>query len=677
MVPDRSDPVSRGTLIAAVFACGITIAPAALAQDRGPIVIGEHEKMKFFKLDHFQASLDAYWRYRSDETKPATGRKTHDTETLYRESLLLSGDGYFGHPNLVKLDFDTRLQLSQEEFNSDTLNRNERTSENINEFDVRALVLQRSNTPLTIFSRRSQILLDRQFAESLDSITTEYGANLTLRSGIMPSQFQYIHREQEQTGRFSGTDSKLNQDTIAWHGRIRPVNGHRLWWDYTFSNVEESGLLQVPNSFQRHDAFLNHLYDFGSEAQHNLRTSLRFYKETGKFPIDRFRWDESLRLRHTPKFETKYDYSYDQQKRSQTNQTLHRSFISFRHELYDSLTTTGQIGASILDLTQSNFQSTQYFGDLGADYRKIVPLGTLFVTADVNFNRQEDSESGSSIQVSNVPNSFGVSDLIVINRRNIIASSIAITDLTGVSVFSEGPDYSVRVFGNNTEIRRVLGGNIASGQTVMISYLVGPEPANTTDTMGFGTTVRYRFEEGPLKGLSPYIRYRNQSQNRSGEDLVNLPKNDFQDLVIGTDYDFWRISMTAEHQIHDSTLSPFETTRLEGRYSQQLNQSNSLSVSAYYQDTDRVDEDLRTAISNVTARWNAKLTQQIRSNIVGIWRREEDSAGTDSNAFDLKLDMTWQYRQTMVYCTLQNTIVNSNTRDSTFQTFLVGIKRDF
>lgn len=677
MALDRSDSKFLRLLTAAMFACVISVSPLAVAQDGGPIIIGEHEELKFFQLESFHAALEAYWRYRDDDSTDSSGVNTHDTESLFRESLILSGEGFLGNPNLVKLDLSINIQLSQEEFDGDSADQNDRNSEFINEYNASALILQQSNSPLTVYSRRSQILLDRQFADSLDSVTTEHGARLTLRSDIMPSEFQYFHREQVQTGRFSGTDSDLTQDTFAWQGRIKPFNGHRLWWDYTFSNIDESGMLVVPNSFTRHDAFFNHTYDFGSESQHELRSTLRLFKETGKFPIERFRWEERLSLQHTSDFETKYVYMFDQQKRRGSNQTLHRGVVSFQHDLFDSLTTTGELGTSFLTITDGDFESTQYFGNIGLKYEKLVPLGILNATIDFNFNQTDDGDRGASIFITDEPHTFGASGIITLSRRNIVPSSIVVKDATGIIIYFEGSDYTVLLFGQSVEIRRVLGGNIAAGQSVLITYEIGPEPASTTDTIGYGLSFRYRFDEGPLKGLSPYLRYRDQSQDRTSNEIILNPENDFQDLIFGIDYDIGRVSLTAEHQIHDSTLSPFETTRFEGRYLNRLNNRNSVSLSAYYQETDRVDENLQTTVSNVTARWNAQATNQLQSSLIGIWRREEDNTGSDSDAFEIALDMTWRHRQTTVYSTIRSSVVNGSSRESTFQTFLFGVRREF
>ncbi|MBL4809684.1 MAG: hypothetical protein JKY43_06460 [Phycisphaerales bacterium] len=677
MALERTEFVGLRLLLRAMATCMILVSSVGWAQDGGPIIIGQRDDLKYFEVVRLEISIEGYWRYRLDESTNSAGVTTKTVENLFRESLGITTEAFIGDPNLISLDLNVNFRLSQESIDSDTLSNETRTSESVSEYDVSALILGRSKTPLTIYSRRSQVLLDRQFADSLDSISTEHGVRLLLNSDFLPQQFQYFHREQIQTGRFSGTDSEIIQDSFAWQGRIRATNGHRFWWDYTLSIVDEAGQILAPNSFTKHDAFINHTYDFGADSQHSIRSAFRIYQESGLFPVDRYRLDETLRLAHSKTFETKYVYLFDQQKRRLSDQTTHRGVASFRHDLFDSLTTSGEIGASMLSISEGNFESTQYFGNLALKYQKKVPKGVIHASANVNYNHQSDGERGASIFITDEPYSFGPSGIITLARRNIVSASIVITDLPGLIIYLEGADYTVRVLGDSIEITRVLGGAIAGGQSVLITYQIGPEPENTTDTLGFGTTVRYRFVDGPLRGLSPYVRYRNQTQNRSVIGLVAFQENEFDDLIVGVDYDLGHVSLTAEYQIHDSTLSPFNTIRFEGRYNNRINNKNSISINAYFQETDRVDDDLRTTVTNITSRWATKHRERLRSSISGTWRTENDSMGSNSDAYEVSMDINWRHRQTVLYGSLRGSWITSNTRDATSQTLTFGARREF
>ena len=571
------------------------------------------------------------------------------------------------------------LRLQQEDFDTESSGRNERTMENRGDFDLSALFFRRGDFPLTVYSKREQTLYNRQFGGTLDSIRTDYGAKLQIRSETLPNQFHYFHRQQDESGSgdFNASDYSLTQDTFAWNGRIKPMGGHNFWWDYTFDSIRQSGVTRPSNNFDRTTASATHTYDFGENKDSQIRSALFLYSETGDNPIDRFRWDEKIRLIHSRSFETIYDYTYDFQKRAQSTQRSHNASATFIHELFDSLITTGQAGFNLLDLPDDGFDSMEYFGNLTAEYNKIVPYGDIQATALTNFSRRDESARGSPLDIVDEPHNFGASGLITLSRQNIEPASIVITNLSGIILYAPGLDYTVQAFPDRIEIRRVLGGNIAPGQSVLIDYQIGADPASVTDTFAYGVTFRYNFTEGWLKGASPYIRYTDQNQDRMTDGPSAIIANDFTDLTFGLNYRFDRILLIAEHQIHDSSLSPFDTSRIEARFTERFDRDNSLILSAFYQDTSRPDENINTAVTSVTGRWDTRLSERLRLTVTGIWRQEEDSAGIDSQAFEQLLDLNWRRHQTTIFVSARNTIRESDADDTQFQSIQIGIRRNF
>ena len=294
----------------------IGIASPLAAQDDGPVVITKKQEFKWFKLDlsRTHVTLDIYGRREIDEVTPRGEDKRRDTEDRLTEELKFETEGFIGHPNFIKLELSAGIRLRQEWIESDTLDTDDNTEENLNEYDVSALILQEGDAPFTLYSRRTQNTIDRQFAGSLDSTLTEHGAMLRLKSDTLPSFFNYFHREQEQTSLQGVSDFDLVQDTFQWQSQFKPGEGQLLTWDYTYDNVDESGALRGSNQFERHDAIATHNWSFGKrEHPNNLRSVLTYYKETGRFPLERIRLDESLDLRHTRNFETRYDYLFQKQ----------------------------------------------------------------------------------------------------------------------------------------------------------------------------------------------------------------------------------------------------------------------------------------------------------------------------------------------------------------------------
>ncbi|MHC4429283.1 MAG: hypothetical protein ACYS0D_11890, partial [Planctomycetota bacterium] len=99
--------------------------------------------------------------------------------------------------------------------------------------------------------------------------------------------------------------------------------------------------------------------------------------------------------------------------------------------------------------------------------------------------------------------------------------------------------------------------------------------------------------------------------------------------------------------------------------------------SAHYQELDRTDENLRTETTTFSGRWDQQLTDRLRMSLELQFQDVESDAGGDSQAFEQELDLSWQYRQTQVYAKIRNSYRDTDFDDTLFQTFIVGLRREF
>jgi len=655
---------------------GAPAAVQAAAQDGDSIVIGERPQLDTVQIDDFRLALDFLFVDEDDERETG-GETLRDTDQTFREILELATSGYFGHPNLVSFDMTGRFGLEQEEIESDTFGQRDRTSQSLLEYNLLFDILREAELPLTLYAQQDQVLLTRQFGPSLDSVSSEYGGILHVRSETAPMRVQVFHREQDQSSAFDDLDFSLAQNTVAASGQVNFAPAHFMTWDYTFDDVVESGSLRPTTSFQRHDAYINDSYSFGDIDEHNLRSAVQVLSQSGDFPIDRLRWTEALLLLHSQDLETRYDYTFDRQDVEGSTQTFQLGTARLRHHLFESLISNVEMGGSKLDVSETGFTSEQIFGSLGFEYTKRVPYGQLTATANVGHTLQENSEQGGSLTIVDEVHTFGVSGLIFLERRFIEPASIVITSADGFTIFREGVDYTVMAFDDHVEIRRVLGGDISDGQTVLIDYRVGPEPGGTTNTTRTGGTIRYRIDEGALTGVSVYGRFFEQDEDRSTTDFIGIPESDFQDLVFGAEYELRELLLKSEYQIRTGSFSPFEALRIEAYYTYPLGLGSSLVFTALHHEIDRTNEDIQTSINTISGVWNQQIDTRLKARLLLLWREEDDSAGVDVTGFEQQLDLTWDYKQTTVYGSLRNAFIESDVTDSTFQTIILGIRREF
>jgi hypothetical protein len=650
----------------------------ALSQGTEPIVVSPRQQLEWFHLDDISLALDLRFRHLEDRVKPDSGRTVRDVQNEFREIIELGTSGYVGHPNLLTLNLAGSLWFTQNLVDFDSSSFDGTLNDFLWEYDLSGTFLQKRKMPVTVYSRRVQSELDRQFGGTLDNTVTRTGVRANVRDDVFPTDVEFYYQKQEQDDVFGATDLDIERYTVEANGRVVLGLNQEMWWDMSYDDVDERGTGVAVRSFERIEANATHTLNMGDNQEHQLRSAIRFFDEESLVDFRNFRIFERLRLRPNQSLMAWFDYSYDDQKRGPTEQRQNRATANVRHELFDSLVTTGLVGGSALRIDPGDFYSDEFFGDLVLDYTKEVPLGVLTAGVGISGNRNWRSDQGVDVPIVDRVFTFNAADRITIQGRNIIESSIVITDLTGLFLYTENVDYTVLGLPDRVEITRIAGGAIAPLQTVLIDYIIGPEPGGRITTQSYALSAQYTFDEGILAGLSPYVRYLEQDEDRPIETVsADFPENDFSNLVFGVEYNAWKLYVKAERQHRRGSLSPFNLTYVEGRYTEPLGRNTAFTMTALFQEIDRRDVDIRTTVMTFSGQLSFQLANRLNGNLLVLYRDTDDNTGGDSDAWQQELFMTWRYRQTEVYARIRNNFRNDPFDETSFQRFEIGLRREF
>lgn len=657
--------------------CAIAIGQvAAPANDGGPVVVGEEQAWDGLVFDPVRFAFDLYGRVEENKVTTA-GVRRRDAFKEIRGTVSAWTHGYYGHPNFLDFNLSGTFGLGQQWIDADSTGRKESPIETIDEYDATFNFLERSDTPVSIYSRRTHEFLNQQFGDTLESTLTETGVQASLRGGAVPTTLHYFHRTEEQSSRFNPSNFTIEQDTLEWLSTWHPSDNQQFTWDYTLDNVAETGDLRPTNDFLRQHAVATHELAFGDADQHRLRSNFFGYSENGDIDISRLRLDESLNLRHTPRFETRYDYSVDWSELQSEQQIFNRGSAGFRHKLFESLWTSFDIGGSSLEIPDDNYTDDQFFTSLDFDYVKKVPYGEISDSLGFGFNFQAESDRGSPLNILDEPHVVPINGIVELQRQNITPGSIRVTDATGLIQYQEGLDYTLEFFADRVEVRRILGGAIADGQALLVDYEIGPQPGADTDTWTIANSARYDIEEGPLRGVGFFLRYLRQTQDRRSDSPDIIIPAEVDDITAGMDYRFGYLTISGERQWHESTLSPYDATRFTARYRHPLGVGSTLDVYASYDLIDRTLEDSRSVVSTLKGRWTHRLDRHLTFAVTGTWRNEHEDPGYNVDAFEERLEVTWSYRQTTVSGSVGYSTVNSDTDYSSYLTVQLGLRREF
>lgn len=648
----------------------------------GPVVVGlPRESWKSVDILRLESAFEFRWQYQADTLKQDGQATQKNRETRYRELLDLSTEIAIGHRNL--LDFTGTVQLGREDVftTNDPTQPQSHETDFVNLYDLSALAFQTSFLPTNVYARREQSLLDRPFAGTINETTTEQGIGSRIESSVAPTSVQYFHRENRLTGDFGNIDSKVRQDTLAIQSNVTLTPSQRLDAGYTYDKISESqgglGAGGYQDSYDRHDANLVHLYTFGGEARpHELRSTLRLFDQSGKRPQDRVRFDELLTLRHNPRLETRYDLSVDRQETRGEEQQLTRGEASIKYRLFESLTSTGSAGVQQLS-APGGFTSDDVFVNGALDYTKKVPMGRLDASVGVGFDAQRNGERGSSNRIIDESYVFTDGFAILISRRNIVPGSVQIRPPAGFPLYREGVDYTLAVFGDHAEIRGIVGGGFTNGQSLLVTYDVGPEPGSDIDTTTTSTSVRYSINEGWFDGLALYSTYRTVGHSVRASDPSLFVLDDVQDLLVGVEYRISEYDVKYEFNNHASTFDPYTVHRVQGIYVRPLSINSSISADLTHEIIEFSRQDNQVTFDRGTLRWNQRLNDAFDFDARLEYRSEDSSLNGRSQGLDEILGFTWHKGQTNVYGSVRNSNLDGPGSSQTSQFLQFGFRRTF
>lgn len=657
---------------------GLTLTTDAAAQNQQPQegpVFGAIRRVPPFSLEPVHGYLEGTWRQTNSSASAANGQDTSTRDTLYRETLSLNTHGHIVHPNLISFDLGGSIGFQQDSFQSGGAT--DETHGTLYSWDVTAHIVQNSNSPLTLYTNQSISMVDRSFGPTLNDTQTNYGAELTLQSVDVPTTLRLSHNEDVQTSLNGVEDYSLSEDAFDWNSVWRPTFNQTFTWNYHYRTSEQSVQSATPTSQQDQNATLIHTISFGRDYQSSLDSSLDYSQQSGQFDSESIRWDEFLRLWHTRSFQTDYSYSLSQQSFDTVDQTTQRATAGFHHQLFDSLSTNGRVGVNQLDLSAQgdNSTSTEKFANLNFTYRKRVPYGRFYGGLGFGYSIQENDAQSVAAPVRNQPAVISDFTPTIIRQNGFIPGSLIVTDSSG-RIFVEDLDYRVTTLPDAFQIQGVPGGAIADGQTVLLNYDLSPQAAATSTTDSFSLHGRYQIERGMLSGVGFYARYYMQDQSIESSSATIRP-NSVNDLIYGVDYRVRDLLLSAEHEIYDSTVSPFETTRLKAHLTRRLSYQTTLSAVAEYQMTEYPDSGDQTDYLLVSGNVEYYFTRELSLSASAAWVDQRSELSGPSRGTQEALELRWRHRQVSAFARVRNVDLTTEDQDTSFQFFQVGLRRDF
>lgn len=518
-------------------------------------------------------NVDAYLEFRGEYTHdrvesefPGLGarqRSQRNEATEFQERLGLRLDSAFRDPSILTMSSEGVFGLTQSRYYEriGSFDRLDEDNGHLLEWDSRMDFFRGRPVSGSVYSTRQNDRVNRRFLPTLDQERLSYGTQWVWTNDKVPMELSYDYSDTDRTGNFDKRDDEHYSESTLHYGAdwlISDAQKLKLSFDHSEDKQSFQGLRR---SFEtdRDLLRLEHTLGFGDDKQHNLRTLLRWQEERGDLARDIFEFGPQLTLKHSDSLSTVYKYRYLGEEYEDLEVGTHRGDFQLIHQLYSNLTTTVDV-FGLHESIDGDVDTGQYGGFVDWQYNRRNRWGQLYANLALGYDTQESSgDDGRRIVLDEAVN-FRDPVAPTLRNRNVIGTSIVVTDATNRRVLRRGRDYIVTQWGNVTRLSRIPTGLIADGDTVLVDYQYETPVDGQIDTVRADFSIEQRFSSG----LTPYYRlsYRNQEDDPSTGFARWADRTDHHRL--GVSYDKKRYSLGAEFEIYDDTVEPYDAFHLIG-----------------------------------------------------------------------------------------------------------------
>jgi hypothetical protein len=646
--------------------CGVFAAAAFLAAIVGGAQDAAAQPVRPFQVRDFGGFLEAGFFADLEERSRSESQSSNFDRIEFSQLLNLSLDSYIYHPRF--LTFQGGFRFESIEGIADNAG-----TRFLYGADWRLNFLQEYRDSLSIYGRFQQNEVSRAFTESYELTSQLYGAALYHTWGWLPFDLTYQHRSTQYS-----TDNRLDEvtDEVLFRGDY--VLGERsrggLNYNLVFRDIRG-------NDTRRQAVNLSNSSEFGDESEKRWSTYASFEERADSGQMYAFTGNSNFSWQHTEDLSSRYRFNGHWEKNDDQSLTSLNPNIIIRHQLYESLTNELDVFGRFED---ASFASTKEFGtQLSSQYvKELSDFGRLAIRVAprvvMTYTRPEQETASVTDEAQTL---VGLLPSLL-QRQDIIASSIVVTDLAETIEYVPGPggDYMILQTGGGfeTELVRTAFSAIADGETVLVDYTYRLTGDSDILTTGVSTSINLWF----FQHVGLFGRYSVTDQDILSGDRSDLRTNSYEHEVAGFELTWPWFNLKAQYENYAATLGPFEgfSTSLAlftyGRLEWHAR------ANAGYSLRDQKESGGETITrADVGLGGQRRLFRRGFLEIDGIYVRErwsgESSFANDLDSFALKCAYTWWYGKVQVKLESRVARVLREAEDRSVYQINLRVRRDF
>ncbi len=545
----------------------------------------------FWNLKSVSGLLSLEGNYRSGTYDIPGYFNDERKSTFLTGKLDINTSSIFLHPNFFQLDANfsyspaRNLDLYVISPDNSEINTTER-------IDLNGVFFTDRIISLNPYFNFNHTFTRREYTTNIESFYTNYGTRLFSPNVILPFNINIAQNNWDENEFQTGRNFNTQQFSIntEFNKPISDFNNNRLNVDYFNYKRNYAANSAIHNKSMNWS--LNNSLTFLSSGNFNSLISIT--NQTGSQPLNRFLVNENVRSDLPSGFSISGRYQFYKINQYLIESKQHNAEARIEHQLFESL--RSHLSYNYVTTSQTFYDEKINRGEIGFNYIKKIPSGTLRLDYNYTLTNQNRENLYGSISILDESKILADGTVTLLNNPYVDRNSIVVKNSFTTIIYQENFDYILIQRGSYIEIQRIHGGQIADGETVLVSYKAEQQPALNFNTQinryGASVTLLNNFVELYFNGTNQ--DYSNVSEVNS--DYLKTLNQKLYGLKISYEY----LDMGAEYEDYESNITPYTSHRYFIRVYRQTGDNLIATMSGSYRVYNLIDDNSEQNFADVS-----------------------------------------------------------------------------
>jgi hypothetical protein len=620
--------------------------------------------------------------YLFDERRNDSGLSgDSSSEVTWEEELFLRTKSFVYHPGLLNIVLGGGPVFVQQRAEVGTESGS--SSDTLFNIQSRLNFLELKNYPVSIYYDKSHPSVTRGSTTRFIVPNERYGVSGQLRSlfaNTTAFNFDAYRYNAKGSGAGYSVDDQVEQAVFKASTSYRKSDKIHFKYDrWDQESASGSPGRPINRSNEKRRVAEVHLENFfGDDKRISISQLLaklrRDITNTQVSTLDDYRYRGSMRWKHDEKTNSSLRLGYLDAERSSALSKSRSASYSIGKEFGNGVFAGGGGTYSTNENVGFERSDKALQGRVRYVYETIV--GPLSLSASMRKARVDQESTVSDIDVFDEAIVLVGTTPTDLENEFVVEGSVTVRNFTNTQDYIEGIDYRLFSTGSVTSIQRLINGEIADGETVLVDYRYATSGTAKYDTTDLGASANIALG----RYLNAYIRHTSSDTDVISGELTNRI-NDRQRFEAGVDVrnrpiDGWAVSGEYQYIDQQDDLAPFVSNRLGANLTKRIWGRLSVSVSLGYvqSEYENSNEDDDQATYGLSIGGSLFRGANAEYNVVYL----EDVGGTLARkSLRQRVNFQWGFRRVRVILTGSYSDDELGTSVNTDNRVSLQITRDF